>query len=53
MAATIYGVVSLLIGVLGINKKLGFWGYFFGSLIFTPVVGVILLCASDKRKPAK
>ncbi|MBL7005260.1 MAG: hypothetical protein ISR69_14675 [Gammaproteobacteria bacterium] len=52
MMPVIYFLVSLFIGLLGINKKLGFWGYFFGSLLFTPLIGVILLCASDKRKVA-
>ncbi|MCH9697810.1 MAG: hypothetical protein K0U68_06890 [Gammaproteobacteria bacterium] len=50
MVVIIYLCVSLLIGLLGIHRKLGFWGYFFGSIIFTPFVGLILLFASDKRK---
>lgn len=52
MISVIYVLVSLFIGFLGIRKKLGFWGYFFGSLLFTPFIGAILLCASDtvKRK---
>ncbi len=50
MMPVIYVLLSLFIGLLGVNKKLGFWGYFFGSLLFTPIIGVILLCASDKRK---
>ncbi len=49
MVILIYLCVSLLIGLLGIHRKLGFWGYFFGSIIFTPFVGVVLLCASDRR----
>lgn len=50
MMPVIYVLLSLFIGLLGINKKLGFWGYFFGSLLFSPIIGLILLCASDKRK---
>ncbi len=46
----IWVVVCLLIGYLGRHKKLGFWGYFFGSIVLTPIIGVILLFASDPRK---
>jgi hypothetical protein len=45
--------LSFIIGVLGINRKLGFWGYFFSSLLLTPFVGVILLCASTRKIPRK
>jgi len=45
--------LSLLIGLLGINRKLGFWGYFFGSLLFTPLIGLLLLLASDPRPKPK
>ncbi|MGN7611413.1 hypothetical protein ACQZV8_04920 [Magnetococcales bacterium HHB-1] len=37
---------SLIIGYLGRHYKLGFWGYFFGSMLFTPFVGLILLAAA-------
>jgi len=46
----IYSVASLIIAFFGVNRKFGFWGYFFGSLLFTPFIGLILLFASDKRK---
>jgi uncharacterized membrane protein YiaA len=46
-------VASLLIGLFGANRKLGFWGYFFGSLLFTPFIGLVLLLASDRRNPEK
>jgi uncharacterized membrane protein YiaA len=49
--ALIAGIIvgSIVIGVLGENRKLGFWGYFFASLLLTPLIGVILLLASDKK----
>jgi hypothetical protein len=47
-----YFSAALLLGFLGINRKMGFWGYFFSSLLLTPVMGVLLLLASDpKTKP--
>lgn len=45
----VYIVLSFIIGLLGCNRKFGFWGYFFCSLALTPFVGVIVLLASDKR----
>ena len=46
---TFYLGLCLLIGLFGIRRKLGFWAYFFGSIALTPLIGVILLLASDPR----
>ena len=43
----LYLGTSLLIAFLGTRRKFGFWGYFFGSLLLTPCIGVLLLLASD------
>jgi membrane associated rhomboid family serine protease len=40
-------VICYFIGVLGRNRKLGFWGHFFGSLLLTPVIGFLLIVATD------
>lgn len=48
-----YFACSLLIGILGMHRKFGFWGYFFGSLLLTPLIGVLLIVASDPRKSPK
>ncbi len=42
---------SLLVGLLGRHRKFGFWGYFFGSIVLTPVIGLLMVLASDPRKP--
>ncbi|MDP6681455.1 MAG: hypothetical protein QF876_00430 [Desulfobacterales bacterium] len=49
----IYIGLSLSIGILGIHRKFGFWGYFFASLVLTPIIGLILLLASGKREAVK
>lgn len=49
--AIAYIILSLMVGLLGTNRKFGFWGYFFYSLLFTPFLGVIILCASSRRPP--
>lgn len=40
---------ALLLGWLGRNRKFGFWGFFFASIAFTPLVSALLLLASDPR----
>lgn len=46
---------SLLIGFLGRHRRLGFWGFFFASLLLTPIFGLLLLvvsgpCRADARR---
>ena len=48
----LYVFLGIIIGLLGTNRKFGFWGYFFYSLLFSPFLGIIILLASDKKKPA-
>lgn len=43
-------VLSLLIGLVGINSRLGFWGNFFASILLTPIVGLLLVIASGGKK---
>ena len=45
-------VLSLLIGLLGMNSRLGFWGNFFASILLTPLVGLLLVIASTGKKNA-
>lgn len=40
---------SILVGLMGWNRKFGFWGYFFASLLLTPIVGLLLVLASSPR----
>ncbi len=53
MFSLLYILVCFLIACIGINRKFGFWGYFFGSLLLTPIIGVILIAASDKKPGIK
>ncbi|MBF0451358.1 MAG: hypothetical protein HQK75_11700 [Candidatus Magnetomorum sp.] len=49
MHYAIYFMICLFIGLFGANRKFGFWGYFFGSILLTPIIGLLLVLASDKR----
>jgi len=48
----IIALCSLVIGFLGRRKKLGFWGFFFASLLLTPVFGLLLLVVAGPGKCA-
>lgn len=37
---------SFAIGLWGRNYRFGFWGYFFATLLFTPVIGTLMVIAS-------
>ncbi|MCI5116683.1 MAG: hypothetical protein D3913_01695 [Candidatus Electrothrix sp. LOE1_4_5] len=50
MLVTVYLLSCLLMGVLGMNRKFGFWGYFFSSIVLTPIIGLLLVFASDPKK---
>jgi hypothetical protein len=41
-----------VIGWCGSKLRFGFWGYFFLSLVFTPLVGLLFVVGSEKRKPS-
>ena len=42
--------MSVLVGLLGINSRLGFWGNFFASMLLTPLIGLLLVIASGSKK---
>lgn len=52
MEIVLYILFSLIIAAMGTNRKFGFWGYFFCSLLLTPLIGIIIVLASDRRKPS-
>lgn len=45
----IWILLSLLVAYSGRNRKFGFWGFLFCSLVFTPIVGLLLVLASSRR----
>jgi hypothetical protein len=46
----VYVTLCGIIGLFGINRKFGFWGYFFCSFALTPFIGLIVLLASDRKR---
>lgn len=42
-------ILSFIIGFVGASRRCGFWGYFFASLLFTPLIGLILVLVSPNK----
>ncbi|MDA8126378.1 MAG: hypothetical protein M0009_14485 [Deltaproteobacteria bacterium] len=47
--AAVYVGLCFFIALIGANRKFGFWGYLFCSLFLTPIVGALVVLASDER----
>lgn len=45
----VYIVLCLGVGYLGIDRKMGFWGYFFFALFFSPILALLMVLVSDRR----
>lgn len=46
-------ILAIIIGFFGRNRRFQFWGYFFASVLLTPIVGVLLLIAAIPVSPKK
>ena len=44
-----YLAICFMVGLGGIDRRIGFWGHFLVSLVMTPLVGVVVLCTSEHR----
>lgn len=45
----LYLALCSLVAYLGRDRKFGFWGYLAASILLDPVIGILLVLASDKR----
>jgi hypothetical protein len=48
-AVYIYLTLCALVALIGRNRKFGFWGYFFCSILLSPIIGALLVVASDSK----
>jgi hypothetical protein len=48
----VWVVFALIVGMMGSDKKIGFWGAFIISLILSPVVGFIIVMVSGSNEEA-
>jgi hypothetical protein len=45
----LYVAFCWLLAFVGRNAKFSFWGNFWVSIIFTPIIGILVLLAQDLR----
>jgi hypothetical protein len=48
--AVTYLVLCLVAAIVGRKRRIGFWGYFFCSFIFTPFISLVFLYFASPRK---
>lgn len=46
-------ILCIILGSVGSNRKIGFWGAFFLSLLLSPLIGLIITLASKTREDEK
>ena len=49
MWIVVYLFLCFIVAIAGMNRKLGFWAYFFASILLTPIVGILMVLVSDRR----
>jgi hypothetical protein len=52
LLSLLYVGLCALVGYIGRDRKFGFWGYLLASLLISPIIGFLLVLASDKRPAA-
>ena len=45
-----YLLLCLLAAIIGRDRRIGFWGFFFCSIIFTPLISLMFLFFTMPRK---
>jgi amino acid transporter len=45
-----YLILCFIVGYFGRNRSMTFWGYFFASIVLTPLVGLLLVIISKKKE---
>lgn len=47
----LYFALSFVVAVAGWNKKMGFWGYLFVSILLSPLIGLMMVLVSGEKAP--
>ena len=45
-----YAAICYIVGILGQDRKFGLWGTAAIAFLFTPIVGLLVVLASDKKQ---
>ena len=46
----LYLILCLVAGIAGRNRRIGFWGFLFSSICFTPIITLLFLYCAAPRK---
>ncbi len=46
----VYLGLCLIAGIVGRNRRIGFWGFFFCSIVLTPILSLLFLYIAMPRK---
>jgi len=49
-ALAIYLSLCLIAGIAGRKRRIGFWGYLFCSIVFSPCLSLLFMVLSTPRK---
>ena len=49
MLLALYLVLSLIAGIIGSSRTIGFWGFFLLSLVITPLVTLAVLAVTGRK----
>lgn len=49
----IWLVSAIIIGFLGRKQRFGYWGYFFASILLTPIIGLVILIAATPTRETR
>jgi hypothetical protein len=49
----LYLALCLVAGIVGRNRRIGFWGFLFGSVIFTPIISLMFLYFATPKEAAR
>jgi hypothetical protein len=52
VVSLLYLGLCSLVAYVGRDRKFGFWGYLLAALLLDPIIGFLLVIASDKRSIA-
>jgi len=45
-----YLALCLVAGIVGRDRRIGFWGFLFCSMVFTPIISLLFLYFATPRK---
>jgi uncharacterized membrane protein YvlD (DUF360 family) len=45
-----YLLLCLVAGIVGRDRRIGFWGFLFCSMVFTPIISLLFLYFASPRK---